>query len=111
MKKEMEKLVEGIVIGVALLEDDIRELSALVSRIEARESKKDGSLNRLKEKPIMKETLQAKDIANEFGIALGKAYELMRRNDFPTIRITKRRMIVTREALNRWIAEQEIKPK
>lgn len=51
-------------------------------------------------------TYTAKDIASKLGIALGNAYDLMRRVDFPSIRITPRRLIVTEEAFKHWLEEQ-----
>lgn len=50
--------------------------------------------------------LSARDLADTLGIALGSAYKLMQRPDFPSIKVSERRIIVMESALNRWLEDQ-----
>lgn len=49
--------------------------------------------------------LRAEDIQNILGISRAGAYQLMHREDFPTIFIGKR-MVVPEDKFREWIAEQ-----
>ena len=49
-------------------------------------------------------TLKADQIAAVLGISRANAYTLLRREDFPTLRIGKR-MLVPRDRFIRWIEE------
>ena len=51
-------------------------------------------------------TLDAPELAKALGICKPKAYELMKRKDFPSIQISERRFIVPRAALDKWLLEQ-----
>lgn len=50
--------------------------------------------------------LEARDISNILGIALGNAYKLMKRPDFPAIRVSARRYVVPEEAFRKWLEDQ-----
>jgi len=50
-------------------------------------------------------TMTVKEMGNRLGISTGKAYELVRREGFPIIRIG-RKMIIPTEGLMRWITEE-----
>ena len=49
--------------------------------------------------------LTTKDIANLFGISLPTAYELTRRTDFPTLRVSERRIVIPKDAFKLWVEE------
>lgn len=51
-------------------------------------------------------TLDAPELAKVLGICKPRAYELMKRKDFPSIQISERRFIVPRAALDKWLLEQ-----
>ena len=51
-------------------------------------------------------TLSAYDISNIMGIALANAYKLMKRPDFPAIKVSARRYIVPEAAFRKWLDEQ-----
>lgn len=51
-------------------------------------------------------TLDAPELAKALGICKPKAYELMKRKDFPSIQISERRYVVPRAALDKWLLEQ-----
>ncbi len=50
-------------------------------------------------------SLNAEDIANVLCISIGNAYNLLHREDFPTIHIGKR-MVVPRDRFFAWIDQQ-----
>ena len=50
-------------------------------------------------------TLKAEQVAAVLGISRANAYNLLHREDFPTLRIGKR-MLVSRDRLARWMDEQ-----
>ena len=54
-------------------------------------------------KPKM--TLSVEEMANELGISKPLAYELTRREGFPAIRVSERRIIIPTEALRQWLNE------
>ena len=47
--------------------------------------------------------LQAKHIQAILGISKGAAYQLMNRQDFPTIFLGNKRMVVPRDAFQAWL--------
>jgi predicted DNA-binding transcriptional regulator AlpA len=49
--------------------------------------------------------LRVRDLANFLGISLTGAYELTRREGFPAIQVTKKRIIVPRNALEKWLEQ------
>lgn len=51
-------------------------------------------------------TLDAPELAKVLGICKPRAYELMKQKDFPSIKISERRFIVPRAALDKWLLEQ-----
>lgn len=53
--------------------------------------------------------LEAQDIKEMLGIALGSVYKLMKRPDFPAIKVSARRYIVPEDAFRRWLDEQAAK--
>lgn len=54
--------------------------------------------------------LHAKDIQKILGISKGKTYEIMNRDDFPTIYLNKR-MLVTTSAFFDWLSQDKQKIK
>jgi len=48
--------------------------------------------------------LDVKELQKELGVSRSLAYELVRRNDFPTLKIGKR-ILVPVEELKKWIAQ------
>lgn len=48
-------------------------------------------------------TLSVEEMANELGISRPIAYELIKREGFPAIRISERRIIIPVEALRNWL--------
>ena len=50
--------------------------------------------------------LEAQDIKETLGIALGSVYKLMRRPDFPAIKVSARRYIVPEDKFRQWLDEQ-----
>ncbi len=50
-------------------------------------------------------TLTVNEAASLLGVSLPTAYHLVHREDFPTLRIG-RKLLVSREGLERWIADQ-----
>ena len=50
--------------------------------------------------------LEARDISNILGIALANAYKLMKRPDFPAIRVSARRYVVPEDAFRKWLEDQ-----
>jgi len=58
----------------------------------------------LKAKPNEPKTMTVMQVANALQISRSKAYELIRGNGFPKIRIGKR-LLVPREAFENWIKE------
>lgn len=51
-------------------------------------------------------TLDVQELAKALGICKPRAYELIKQKDFPSIQISKRRFIVPRAALDKWLLEQ-----
>ena len=50
--------------------------------------------------------LEAQDIKEILGIALGSVYKLMKQPDFPAIKVSARRYVVSEEAFRRWLEDQ-----
>ena len=50
--------------------------------------------------------LEAQDIKEILGIALGSVYKLMKQKGFPSIRVSARRWIVPEEAFRKWLNDQ-----
>ena len=50
--------------------------------------------------------LEAQDIKEILGIALGSVYKLMKQPDFPAIRVSARRYVVPEDAFRKWLDEQ-----
>lgn len=53
--------------------------------------------------PLM---LTVKDLADVLGIALPSAYDLVKRENFPAIRISGRRIVIPKDALQKWVNHQ-----
>ena len=52
------------------------------------------------------EVYQAEDLKEMLGIALRSVYQLMKRPDFPAIKVSARRYVVPKDAFEKWIDEQ-----
>ena len=50
-----------------------------------------------------KMVLNVAELAHELGISKPVAYELTKKNGFPAIRISERRIIIPRDGLQRWL--------
>lgn len=50
--------------------------------------------------------LSVEEVADSLGISRPVAYELTRREGFPVVRVSERRLIVPVDALRRWLDEQ-----
>lgn len=53
--------------------------------------------------------LEAQDIKEILGIALANAYKLMKRPDFPAIKVSARRYVVPEDAFRKWLDDQAAK--
>ncbi len=53
-------------------------------------------------------TISVDEMASMLGISRPVAYELTKREGFPAVRISERRIIVPVEALKRWLNEQAV---
>ena len=53
-------------------------------------------------------TISVDEMASMLGISRPVAYELVKRDGFPAVRVSERRIIVPVEALKRWLNEQAI---
>lgn len=53
-----------------------------------------------------KMVLDVAELAKELGISKPVAYELTKRNGFPAIRVSERRIIIPREGLQRWLESE-----
>ncbi len=49
-----------------------------------------------------------REVAGLLGISVNSAYELSRRNDFPAIRVSERRIVVPCSALEAWLEEKSM---
>lgn len=59
---------------------------------------------------MQKEAISVHELAMQMGISLSKAYELVKRPDFPTIRIGTR-ILVPVEELRLWLAKESYESK
>lgn len=50
--------------------------------------------------------LTVKEMASFLGISIPSAYALVNRADFPSVRLSERRIVVPRQSLEQWLAEQ-----
>lgn len=50
-------------------------------------------------------TLSVEELAKELGISKPIAYELTKRDGFPSIRVSERRIIIPVEPLRKWLNE------
>lgn len=55
---------------------------------------------------LEKLTISVEEMADMLGISRPVAYELTKREGFPAVRISERRIIVPVEALKKWLNEQ-----
>ena len=60
---------------------------------------------------IMRKTYNVTEIAEILGVSRPTAYELASREDFPSIRVGGRRIVVPCDAFERWLQEQVSAPK
>ena len=65
--------------------------------------KKENKATNLDEMPIV---LQAKDIVKITGLSLPMAYALMRRKGFPSFKLSRKRIAVSKAAFKLWMEEQ-----
>lgn len=54
-------------------------------------------------------TVSVDEMASMLGISRPVAYELTKREGFPAVRVSERRIIVPVEALKRWLNEQAVR--
>ena len=59
----------------------------------------------------VRKTYNVKEVAAILGVSRPTAYELVSREDFPSIRVGGRRIVVPCEAFERWMQEQATAPK
>lgn len=52
-----------------------------------------------------KMAINVKELAKMLGISEPRAYDLTKREGFPAIRVSERRIIIPVDALNRWLSE------
>lgn len=57
-----------------------------------------------------KGTLSVPELAAYLGVGTNVAYQLVRRKDFPSLRLGERRIVVPIEPLNEWIKNNAGKP-
>ena len=53
-----------------------------------------------------KMTLSVEEMAEALGISRPVAYELVKREGFPAVRVSERRIIIPVEGLRRWLAAE-----
>ena len=53
--------------------------------------------------PLM---LSVKQLAQVMGLSLPLAYDLAKREDFPAVKVSERRIVIPKDALQRWIEQQ-----
>lgn len=54
----------------------------------------------------MKQVLNLKEVSQMLGVSMPVVYQLTRRNDFPAIRISARRIVVPSASLDAWLEKQ-----
>lgn len=52
-----------------------------------------------------KVAINVKELAKMLGISEPRTYDLTKREGFPAIRVSERRIIIPVDALNRWLSE------
>ena len=62
------------------------------------------SMNTLMENKKL--TINVAELAEVLGVSKPVAYELTRKNGFPAVRVSERRIIIPVEVLKRWLNEQ-----
>ena len=55
---------------------------------------------------MAKTAYSVKELSEQLGISLLRAYELCNDPNFPAVRISPRRIIIPVDCLNRWLEEQ-----
>ena len=53
--------------------------------------------------------LEAEDLKEMLGIAMSNVYKLMKRPDFPAIKVSARRYVVPESAFRKWLDDQTAK--
>lgn len=48
-------------------------------------------------------TITVKELAEQLGVGIAVAYELVKKEGFPAIRVSERRIIVPVDALHKWL--------
>ena len=48
-------------------------------------------------------TLSVEELANELGISKPLAYDLIKRDGFPSVRVSERRIVIPVDALRSWL--------
>lgn len=56
--------------------------------------------------PTEKLAISVEELAKTLGISRPVAYELIKRSDFPSVRLSERRIIIPVEPLKRWLEQQ-----
>ena len=56
--------------------------------------------------PTEKLAISVEELAKTLGISKPVAYELIKRADFPSVRLSERRIIIPVEPLKRWLEQQ-----
>ena len=54
-------------------------------------------------------TVSVDEMAAMLGISRPVAYELTKRNGFPAVRISERRIVIPVDALKRWLNEEAVR--
>ena len=52
--------------------------------------------------------LNVEELANVLGISKPRAYDLTKKNGFPTVRVSERRIIIPVEGLCRWLESEAL---
>ena len=55
-----------------------------------------------------KMTLSVEEMAEQLGISRSVAYQLIKENGFPVIRVSERRLIIPIKGLERWLEERAV---
>lgn len=54
----------------------------------------------------MKRVLTIKELAETLGVSIPTAYRIARREDFPAVHLSQKRIVVPEMALNEWLTRQ-----
>lgn len=54
---------------------------------------------------LQKLTITTKEMAKLLGVNVQTAYDLTRREGFPAIRVSEKRIVIPVEALNKWLSD------